>query len=148
MLAADFFHRKFPPGTAGANKIPWYPLSGDARWKTVMFRLTALYLAYGISRYLLVPDTAGMGEWKWTTVLFFHVAFSLTIFVLGFGVAFAAMIPFRRKYRGRFPGFNHAVNIAIPPMAVLCVLIVWVEISDTRFSAAPDTAPPITQPDG
>lgn len=148
MLAPDFFHRKFPPGTGGNIKKLWYPLRADARWKTVLFRLAGLYAGYALARYLLVPEMAWIGDGEGVTLLFFNVAFSLSVFALGFGVVFATMIHFWRKYRDLFPGFNHAVNIAIPPMAVLCVLMVWVEMTDPRFSETRDTAPPATLLDG
>ena len=108
----------------------WYPFSRDARWRMVALRLGVILGLYLVSRYFLVPHDPRFIGGGWITFLLMDLAFPVTMFVMLLGVVLVFMFAFWRGKRHLFPGFSHAVNMTVAPLALLITLVLINEIND------------------
>ena len=91
-------------------------------------RLGVLFCLYAALRYVLVPPNPDLVGGGWITVAVMDVGFPLTLFPMVYGVVLAVMYPAWRRRREQLPGLSQAFNMAITPMAILCVLFIVSEI--------------------
>ena len=101
----------------------WYPFCGDARWRMIGLRLGVVLGLYLSLRSGLEPwdqlwfddDLRSFMIW---VLLYPIIIQSFTfILVLAFVTVFWGLV-----YRRRYPGFNHAVNMTVVPMAVMTAI--------------------------
>ena len=111
-------------------KITGYPFSRDARWRMVALRLGVILGLYVVLRYFLVPHDPRFIGGGLVTFLLMDLAFPITLFVPLLGIVLVVMVVFWRWKKDLFPGFSHAVNMTVAPMAVVLALILINEINN------------------